>query len=61
MTYKNKGKPHLREVRAKQKAILNLFECYALHVRDWEPSKEEDWEGIKDSIFVLLYEDQHDV
>lgn len=51
-------KKKLREVRAKQKKILELFEAYALHVRDWEPSREDDWEGIKDSIFILLYEDQ---
>ncbi len=54
------GKDKLREVRAKQKEILDLFCSYASHVRNWEPEEEDDWEGIKDSIFILLYEDQYE-
>ena len=41
-----------------QAEILSLFQAYALHAYDWEPAKEDDWEDIKDSIFVILYENQ---
>jgi hypothetical protein len=39
-----------------RRRILGMFNSYALHVRDWEPKKEGDYDDLEETINRILEE-----